>query len=757
MISPMQERICLDDLLAEVPPGNHRAGQNADRQSTNNIGDVPGGRKPETPETDKIVNSSSRRSMKNTITGKNQPAFRVGRQVVQLLFQFRTIVPVIVPFAESQIGAPAGLHRAVAVLSCPDVFVRRDYTDQVRVLFLKSEYDLPSAVGRAILADNELDRKIDLLIKNALNRLADRCSMIVRYHVDAYDRTRIRLSYLAPVFDILDFRAGGNYGGKLQSLGTLFKISAPARKINEPIRFLGFLLVQVSRTTRNRLMGGTSPISGGLGFCVQVSIGRIMKVLLAMPIREGGNLQITPDLGVLCLGTALKAHGHQVTLLDCANEGMTFSAYRKYLESHSFDVVGFRCFSRDHNYVRHHLKILRQVDPNALTLVGGPHPSALPEFVFKTMHPDLDFAWRSEAEEGLPALLTLVEKHGRQIPEDLLTGISGLVWRSPRDGKINMNPAVFSNDLDRYGIPAWEMIRPDTYPGFIYDEFYPVLTTRGCPYPCTYCNTPTLSGKKLRHRGAAQVIEELAFLKGKYKIKRFSIVDDEFTLDADYALGFCRQLLKADLGLRWDCPSGVRLDSLFPELVRAMEKSGCESMAVGIESGNPRVLGLIQKKVTVEKIREKAEMVARNCGIKLIGYFIIGFPDETEDEILETIKLAKSLPLVRANFNILIPIPGTAIFADAIRSGKLNLEHINWDTFTSDQVTLNCGRVSGERLIQLRRKAYFAFYGRPRMIRQLLQDSLANRRVLPAIAKNVKKLLRRSTTESHIPLYKVNT
>jgi hypothetical protein len=80
--------------------------------------------------------------------------------------------------------------------------------DQVRVLFLKSEYDLPSAVGRAILADNELDRKIDLLIKNALNRLADRRSMVVRYHVDAYDRTRIRLSHLAPIFNMLDFRAG---------------------------------------------------------------------------------------------------------------------------------------------------------------------------------------------------------------------------------------------------------------------------------------------------------------------------------------------------------------------------------------------------------------------------------------------------------------------------------------------------------------------------------------------------------------------
>ncbi len=476
------------------------------------------------------------------------------------------------------------------------------------------------------------------------------------------------------------------------------------------------------------------------------------KILLVLPIREGNNIQIAPDLGLLYLGTVLKNHGHDVTLMDCPKDRMTFAEFKAFVQSGNFDVVGFRCFSRDHNYVNHHLKIVRQVSPNALTLVGGPHPSALPEFVLRKMQ-DLDFAWKSEAEEGLPVLLSHYEKHGRQIPENLLKDVPGLVWRNETAKTIIVNPPSFGVDLDSYGIPAWELMRPETYPGFIYDEYYPILTTRGCPYPCTYCNTPGLSGKKLRHRSVEHVIEELTLLKQRYGIKRFSIIDDEFTLDRRYATRFCEHLIESGLNLRWDCPVGVRLDSLFPELLQIMERAGCESMAVGIEVGAERMQKIIQKRVTVEKIKEKAFMIAGCSRIKIVGYFMLGFLDETEEEIKETIRLAAFLPLTRANFNIVIPIPGTAIFDEALHQGKLELEKINWDTCTSDQVAFQRNHVSGKRLIQLSRLAYFRFYGRPRILWQLAKESLRNREIFRASFRNLKRLSRRTTTDTRLPLY----
>jgi radical SAM superfamily enzyme YgiQ (UPF0313 family) len=477
-----------------------------------------------------------------------------------------------------------------------------------------------------------------------------------------------------------------------------------------------------------------------------------LNILLVLPIREGNNLQIAPDLGIIVLATALQKQGSHVTLLDCPKEGMNFSAFKEFLRLANFDVVGFRCYSRDHNYVKHHLKIVRQVFPQAVTLIGGPHPSALPDFVLDTM-PDLDFAWRSEAEEGLPKLISLVEKHGRAIPENLLPGIPGLGWRSSEQKKNIINTPGFTSDLDAYGIPAWELIKPDTYPGLIYNEYYPLLTTRGCPYPCIYCNTPGLSGKKLRHRSLDSVFEELTFLKNRYGIGRFSIVDDEFTLDQTYATQFCERLMRTGLNLRWDCPVGLRLDSLNPELLQKMENSGCECIAVGIESGSERVQKLIGKKITVEKIRQQAFMVAENSSIRTIGYFMLGFPDETEEEIMQTIRLAVELPLYRANFSLVIPVPGTQLFADALREKKLSFDTINWDACSTEQVSFEREKVSHKRLLQLYRLAHLRFYGRPRILWQLMKASLADTQVIWASIRNMKRLLSPASSESRIPLY----
>lgn len=265
---------------------------------------------------------------------------------------------------------------------------------------------------------------------------------------------------------------------------------------------------------------------------------RPLRVLLVLPIREG-NFQITADVGILYLGSVLKKEGFEVTLLDCPKDKFDFAQFRTLVREGNFDVVGFRCYSRDHNYVSHHARIVKAVNPEALTLVGGPHPSALPELVLSGMAA-VDFAWKAEAEEGLPSLLRLFAAHGHAIPEQYLNTVPGLVWRSKQEGRIVVNQPGFGINLDSYQ-PAWELLKPETYPGFehrktystrIWDGFFHVSTTRGCPYPCTYCNAPNLSGKKLRHRSVQHVIDELRFLKQRYGAKRFSIIDDEFTLSS---------------------------------------------------------------------------------------------------------------------------------------------------------------------------------------------------------------------------------
>ena len=281
-----------------------------------------------------------------------------------------------------------------------------------------------------------------------------------------------------------------------------------------------------------------------------------LKVALVLPIREG-NFQITADVGLLYLGTVLQNAGHKITVLDCPKEGTNFNDFKTFLEEGDFDVVGFRCYSRDHNYVNHHVTIAKRLKPGILTLVGGPHPSALPEFVLSSM-PNADFAWKAEAEEGLPGFLNLFSEYRHSIPEHLLNTVPGLVWRSKQEERIVVNKPGFGIDLDSF-TPDWGLLRPETYPGFeerktystrIWDGFFHVSTTRGCPFPCTYCNAPNLSGKKLRHRSVDRVLEELTMLKERYGAKRFSIIDDEFTLSKKYATSFCKGLIDSKLNMK---------------------------------------------------------------------------------------------------------------------------------------------------------------------------------------------------------------
>jgi len=484
-----------------------------------------------------------------------------------------------------------------------------------------------------------------------------------------------------------------------------------------------------------------------------------MKILFVLPIREG-DFQLFPDLGILYLGSLLKEQGYDVSMLDCPKEQLSFKKFKRYIQEGEFDVVGFRCFSRDHNYVDHHLKIVKQVSPKTLTLVGGPHPSALPEFVMNGMD-GLDFAWKTEAEVGILDLLQLYKEYGLEIPEGRLKTVDGLVWKNSLEDRIVINQPGFGVDLDSYQ-PDWSLLDPETYPDFesrksfrskIWDGFFHVSTTRGCPYPCTYCNAPNLSGKKLRHRSVEHVIRELTVLKNRYGAKRFSIIDDEFTLKKKYAKAFCNALIEADLNLNWDCPNGVRLDSLTPELLQLMEASGCDALSVGIESGNERIQKLIKKRVTVDTIRRQAALIADCTNIDITGYFMIGFLDETEEEIHDTINLACELPLVRAAFNVVIPIPGTAIFTEAVNTEALEFDQINWDTLTNDQVAFQRNHITGKRLLKLQRKAFVRFYSRPNVLWNVTRDMLKNRRMLAAGLRKLKRLSWRNEVNPFEPMY----
>ncbi|MCL4235612.1 MAG: radical SAM protein, partial [Deltaproteobacteria bacterium] len=248
--------------------------------------------------------------------------------------------------------------------------------------------------------------------------------------------------------------------------------------------------------------------------------------------------------------------------------------------------------------------------------------------------------------------------------------------------------------------------------------YVPMVTTRGCPYRCTYCGGPLNNGHRLRRRSAEHVIEEMRRLKAEYGVTMVSIVDDNFTMHPAHAREVLTMLIESGLGLAWRAPNGIRLDTLDRELVELMERSGCKELYLGVESGSPRVLDDMKRRVTVETYREKVALLARYSRIRLLGFFMLGYPTETEADAKMTVDLACELPLHRAAFFFFTPHPGTEIYDEMRGRGEIGDDI--WDSLFYDKPTLGSRHIPLRRLRAIQRHAYVLFYARPRIVRHLM-------------------------------------
>jgi radical SAM superfamily enzyme YgiQ (UPF0313 family) len=167
----------------------------------------------------------------------------------------------------------------------------------------------------------------------------------------------------------------------------------------------------------------------------------------------------------------------------------------------------------------------------------------------------------------------------------------------------------------------------------------PIITTRGCPYNCSYCSASIISGRQLRFRSPSLVVDEIEMLVNTYGVREIQIEDDNFTLNTKHALEICREIIRRGIKVIWSLPNGVRVDCLTDELLADMRKSGCYLMALGIESGNQRLLDESGKKLDLTIVPDMVNKV-RKAGIAVWGFFMIGFPSETNQEVWETINFA---------------------------------------------------------------------------------------------------------------------
>ncbi len=434
-----------------------------------------------------------------------------------------------------------------------------------------------------------------------------------------------------------------------------------------------------------------------------------MKVLLVKPYNLSD--QIQPSVGLGYLASSIRDR-HEVRILDCIKERMDIRTLGSFVRNYAPDVLGLQCYTFDLHFVGKALRLVKEIDRDIVTILGGPHPTAAPKATMERFKDDLDFLFIGEAEIGLSRLLD-----GLKSGKGHLRDVPALAWRE--GGRVVTNPQVFVDDLDSLGMPAWDLIMPQDYPESQHGAFYkkfpvaPIMMTRGCPFSCTFCAGSVVTGKKVRKRSVDNVLKEILLLHDKFGINEFYTIDDNFTMDISYAKEFLRRLKALNLGMTWAVPNGIRMDTLDKEALRLMKETGLYMISVGIESGSDRILNLMKKSLTKDKIRRAMTMIDE-AGIDIAGFFILGFPGDTEESIRDTMRFSLELPLKRVNFFSYLPLPGTESYRDLERKGEL--KGVDWDNFYFTNAAYVPAGLTRERLRNFQRLAFAKFYLRPHII-----------------------------------------
>lgn len=432
-----------------------------------------------------------------------------------------------------------------------------------------------------------------------------------------------------------------------------------------------------------------------------------MKIALVRPNYESHI--ITPPLGLGYLSSYLKNSGVETVMIDGLKERLDLPRLIQRILDVNPDAVGITCLTAFYKEV---VTLSRELRKNKIrTIIGGPHPTFLP---YRTLlESQADYVVCGEGE--IP-LLDLARNHFRS---NNIRGVYSL--ENLKDERQEIIKARIVENLDALPFPDWEQMNPGDYPraphGAVVRGF-PVgvmVTSRGCPYECTFCAAPEFSGRKIRFRTPENVLEEVAYLIKYFQIREIHFEDDNFTLDADRVKKLCRLLMEKKIKINWACPNGIRADNISSELVVSMKQSGCYSFAYGIESANPLILENIRKRESITTMARAVDL-AEKAGISTQGFFIFGLPGETPASIEESIDFALRSGLSRAQFIILDVLPGSELW-DTLRGKFIP----NWEKKSYREPEYVPEGLTGKQLLAAQSRAFRKFYLRPKILFEFLR------------------------------------
>lgn len=432
-----------------------------------------------------------------------------------------------------------------------------------------------------------------------------------------------------------------------------------------------------------------------------------MKILLINPAVEKkkvyGILAAVaphlPPLGLCYLGAYARKKGHDVDILDfnmCS--GVDIIHYVRHCRP---DLIGVTATTISFSAAQHILRAIKHTFPAIITVIGGAHVSALGEEVMCACD-DIDVAVLGEGEVTFCDVITHIE-----------TGCSlakcrGILYRE--NGRIrkteNRNTIT---DLDILPFPDRTLLKN-------FDRYYhhflrgtqrtvSMVTSRGCPCCCAFC-TQSVFGTQIRGHSPRYICDEIQKVQEQWGAEFISFEDDFFNYDRKRLHAVCSEMIERKLDIRWGC--SVRIDNLQERDIAMMHKAGCRTIYIGVESFTERIQTMINKRISMERLREKIAMI-RQHDIHINASFMLGFPTETKEEMLDTIKNSRRLPIQGAFFCLYAPYPNTPLREVAKTTGELSMD---WDDYSNHLSTIAyCSdTVNKKQLRQLLLYAYVHFY-----------------------------------------------
>lgn len=389
-----------------------------------------------------------------------------------------------------------------------------------------------------------------------------------------------------------------------------------------------------------------------------------MKILLINPSAKNARgtnpSTIYPPIGLLYIATMVKSPSNSVKVVDMNATRKGDEFVLNLIKDELPDIVGISAnIVTTKSAIDLAKKIKKETDVKKL-ICGGPMPTALPELFLNN---NFDIVVRNEGEFTLKNIID-----GK--PLEKMNGVSFRI-----DGNIYHNPPSDLVDINSITLPDYKLL----YPGLTQYRsrsrgfpVAPILTSRGCPYRCTYCNK-NIFGRKYRTRNPQDVIEEIESLVRDFGVKQIDILDDNFALDLKRAEEILDLIIEKNLKIYINLQNGLCVDNLNEKFIKKMKKAGVYKVGIGIESGNSKILARIEKQINLEAIK-KIIKIFRHEGIIVYGFFMLGLPGDTPETMMDTINFAiESNPHI-ADFSITIPFPGTELFEFVKKNGRFLID-----------------------------------------------------------------------------------